>query len=514
MRFSFHKIETLPRLAWCASMKRNSKEIDVFHGPWVETRESFFIEGAWDGSFAGGNFDTADAFMGTGGKIVGDNVIFATPCHVLERLYAITVKDSLKDSLFLSPSLVFLLKIAKCRLDINYIPYQVDLLKMILKMDNHIGSIPTEGGNRVYVYHYRNLEINSKLEIRITNKKEPPDFKNFELYKRFLIEKLISLHNNANSPDRKITYSPLSMLSSGYDSPACTVIAMEIGCKDAVSFRTARPEKSNEEGPEDSGKRIADILGINIKEYDRLEVLRKKGMPEAEFVASGDLGQDFEISILEDILRQKLVIVGYHGDVVWKRYAKDVKKDIIRHEYGGAGWIDFKFRVGYIFVPLPFVGCLSHPSIHKITISKEMEPWCVWTNYDRPIARQIVEEKGVDRNLFGQHKKAISVLLNHHEKMLSRMNPQSAQSFEKFYQTHKQRRSRLKQIFYNVMYSLYRLHLFVFAKPNHFFDKLNLPLNIPAPIPDRFTQSPGRPSFLVHWGTAIIENRYEIDNIQ
>lgn len=393
----------------------------------------------------------------------------------------------------------------------NYIPYQVDLLNMIRKMDNHVGSIPIQDGREIQIYHYRNLEIDTHLNIKITNKKVPPDFDNFALYKKFLIEKLEDIHINANLPDRKITYSPISMMSAGYDSPACTVLGMHIGLKEVMTFRTARSEKGVAENTDDSGKKIAEILGLQCKEYNRLEVLQKKGLPEAEFVASGDLGQDFGISILENDLTQRLLIVGYHGDKVWDAKAKHVKKDIIRSEAGGCSLVDFKFRVGYIFVPLPFVGCLSHPSIHKISTSKEMHPWRMRNRYDRPIARRIIEEMGVGRNLFGQKKKAISILLNRHKRntLFSRMNPESAKSFERFYQENKDKRNRIKQSYYNIMHRLYFLHHYIFSKPNQIFSRLHLPFKIPCPVPDKFSQSPGRPSFLVHWGISIIENRYK-----
>lgn len=62
-----------------------------------------------------------------------------------------------------------------------------------------------------------------------------------------------------------------------------------------------------------------------------------------------------------------------------------------------------------------------------------MAPWKVGNiGYDRPIPRRIAEEKGVDRHLFGQSKKASTVLLNTNDNILSGLSPDSVKSFEEF----------------------------------------------------------------------------------
>lgn len=505
MRFLYHKIASLPRLAWCAVMHRSRDVIDVFHGPWVEVRDCFFVEGAWEGKFSDGGFDQSYLFMGSGGKTRDNEVVFCTPCHVHERLHIF--QTGLK--LFVSPSLAFVLTMSHLKLDVNYIHYQVDLLNMLFRMANHVGTIPIENGKRIKIYHYRNVVINNKLDIAVEAKREPPEFTDFANYKGFLIKSLDSIHKNANEKDRHVKYSLLSTLSSGYDSTACTAIATEIGCQEVVTFRDARPEKKRD--IDDSGEKIGEKLGVQVKEYDRLEVLNKKGMPEAEFVACGDLGQDFHFAAFENDLNKKILIVGCHGDGVWDRLlTKPVKKDIIRPDAAGSSLIEFKFRVGFIYVPLVYFGCLSLPSIYRISNSEEMKPWFVKGRYDRPIARRIVEEKGVDRHLFGQSKKATTILLNRHDSMLSRMNPNSAESFEEFYQNNKNKRNRLKQALYDFMFSLWKMHRCIFWRFDAAFRRLHIPVKVPCAIPDRFTHCSGRPSFLVHWGISRIERHYEI----
>jgi len=465
MYFNFIRIDHLPRLAWCIEIEKNKKEVNVYHGQWVETLQDFFVEGAWDGPFQEGNFYKSLGFFGTGGKI----------------------KEG----------------------DYNYIPYQVDLLNMIKGMKYHNGSIPIDGGNSVYIYHYRNIVIDSNLNIEVEYKKEPPEFENFETYKNFIINTLHQLHENATSTYRGVKYSLISMISTGYDSPACTVLGMEIGLKNALTFRTARGLGVNE-GPEDSAKSICDVLGINVKEFNRLSILDKDGYPEAEFVASGDLGQDFEIAALGKDLEGKILLVGYHGDTMWNVNKMNVTKDIQRGDAGGCCWVDFKFRTGYIFVPVPYIGCLSLPSINRLSKSKEMEPWRVWNRYDRPVARRIVEDKGVPRKMFGQKKKAISILLNSEKTLYSQMTKESVKSFDLFYELNKKRRNKYLQSYYKLMYKIYYcIHVFN-SYPNRVLSYYKINIKLSNIISGKFSQNPGKPSFLVHWGISIIKNRYNI----
>jgi len=488
-------------------MHQNRDVVDVFHGPWVEVRDSFFVEGAWEGKFSDGSFDQSYLLMGSGGRTRDNEVVFCTPCHVHERLHII--QTGLK--LFVSPSLAFVLTMSHLKLDINYVHYQLDLFKMAKRMANHVGTIPIENGKMVKIYHYRNVVINNKLDIAVEDKPEPPEFTDFADYRGFLFGSLNDICRNANHDDRQVRYSLLSAISSGYDSSACTAIAAEVGCQEAVTFRDARPRPRKKRYIDDSGKKIGEKLGLQVKEYDRLEVLNKKGMPEAEFVTCGYLGQDFHFAAFENDLNKKVLIVGCHGDKVWDRLlTKPVKKDIILSESSGSSLIEFKFRVGFIYVPLVYFGCLSLPSIYRISNSEEMKPWSVKGRYDRPIPRRIVEEKGVDRHLFGQSKKATTILLNRHDSMLSRMNPNSAESFEKFYQNNKNKRNRLKQALYDFMFFLWKMHRCIFWRFNAAFRRLHIPVKVPCAIPYRFTQCPGRPSFLVHWGISQIESRFEI----
>jgi len=69
MRFAFSRCDTIPRLGWCAPLRRGSGVAHVYHGPWVETRDDWFVEGAWTGQFEIGELDDALFLVGSGGVV-------------------------------------------------------------------------------------------------------------------------------------------------------------------------------------------------------------------------------------------------------------------------------------------------------------------------------------------------------------------------------------------------------------------------------------------------------------
>ena len=78
MQLAFHRIDALPRLAWCAELRQGHSTVKVRHGPWVETGADFFVEGAWDQAFEAHRFDMAQTFTGSGGRILGRRIVFAS----------------------------------------------------------------------------------------------------------------------------------------------------------------------------------------------------------------------------------------------------------------------------------------------------------------------------------------------------------------------------------------------------------------------------------------------------
>ena len=69
MRFAFTRCGTIPKLGWCAHLRRGKAVAHVYHGPWVETRDDWFVEGAWTGPFERGELDNALFLVGSGGVV-------------------------------------------------------------------------------------------------------------------------------------------------------------------------------------------------------------------------------------------------------------------------------------------------------------------------------------------------------------------------------------------------------------------------------------------------------------
>lgn len=353
--------------------------------------------------------------------------------------------------------------------------------------------------------YYRNVEIDSDLEFHIHHKPEPPSFPDFAGYKTFLVNSLSRLSENAQDSVRTIRYSPLTTISSGYDSCACSALALEIGCTEAATILNARDQYNN---AEDSGTLIGELMGLRVQEYEQDAYKRLPGFPEAEFVAMGGGGPDVVMAPMAELFCQRLVITGIHGDRVWERQKNkkisNISRDIKRNDLHGSTFTEFRLRVGFIHVPVPFFGCLNYSDIWNISNSEEMAPWCIGGNYDRPIARRLVEEKGVDRNSFGREKLAttISVSGSTIHEMKGRMNLQSFESFTRFYKECKKKRTILQQTFYTCMFLGYRLtqwrilrRLFPYLI---FFQRVRI----------------DQESFRLHWGMSLIENRYEIDELK
>src|SRR5687768_14467030 len=91
----------LPKLAWIATVNRAKRIVTLIHGPLVEIRSNFFIEGVWNGSFEDGNFGETDCVFGTGGIVEDQLVRFVTSASTVDCLYyaeretGVTVSNSL-----------------------------------------------------------------------------------------------------------------------------------------------------------------------------------------------------------------------------------------------------------------------------------------------------------------------------------------------------------------------------------------------------------------------------------
>ena len=507
MRLLFRRIATLPRLAWCAVLVERQDTIEVFHGPMVETAEDFFCEGAWSGPFVSHQLDTT-ILMGSGGRLVRNALLVAAPSHTLERLFLLRNRKTL----VVSNSFAFALACAGDNVNPRSLLYSVRLASIVDGLRSYARSLRTLNGNRLQLYYHCNLLIDSELRVAEQPKQPVRDFVSFADYKSFLLHEVSAIHANANDPHRKIRYRPIATVSAGYDSPAAAVLARAVGCTEALTFSGARASTVGDD-TNDSGEAIAAKLGLKAHVFDRLDYLRETNFPEAEF-----FGWGAQEAPWASHLEGRLVFTGFHGDKVWDRNCKKVGPHIVRGDPSGHNMNAFRLRVGWIHVPVPFVGCTSHRSIHRISNSPEMDAWSTRNQYDRPIPRRLVEEAGVERSQFGMKKRAVSLGLDS-EGLKERMTPESYEDYVKYYAKHWNGWMTVKRWMLTFLRKLYRWNTLLNTRLTALLEyRAGLHVELPVIIPRDFRISRygdlDHLSLLVHWSIEKIRPQYVLDQQQ
>ncbi len=197
--------------------------------------------------------------------------------------------------------------------------------------------------------------------------------------------------------------TPMATCSTGYDSASVAALARDLGCREALTLRRARG------GGTDSGREMAGVLGLDIVELDRPQVLDDISDASA-FLATGMGGEDFCFRSFADHLRRRILLTGFHGDIVWKMAPSS--GTLGRGDVSGSSLQEFRLWNDFIHIPVPMIGALRHSEITAISWSKEMEPFRLGTPYDKPIPRRILEERDVPRALIGAGpKRAASMLV-------------------------------------------------------------------------------------------------------
>jgi hypothetical protein len=213
---------------------------------------------------------------------------------------------------------------------------------------------------------------------------------------------------NAAHQNRRTCYRLLATVSSGYDSPACAAVASSVGCTDGLTFLQSR------DGVYDGGCEIGECLGLQMTGVQH-PLFSQRGVEDsieaAEFFATGMQGEDIPFGSTRTLLRERMLVTGFHGDKIWDMHAAP-SPTLRRGDVSGSSLGEFRLRENFLHVPLPFVGALQHASIQAISRSPEMLLHSIGGHYDRPVPRRIAEEAGVPRNLFGQQKKAVSTLVS------------------------------------------------------------------------------------------------------
>ncbi len=414
-RFDYNLETKLPKLAWLARIAENSPTIKVTHGPSVECRNNWMVEGIWDGDFDKGKFHRSENFFGSGIRIEDGKVYFSAASTPIDRLLFCEHKGEL----ITSNSLIGLLAFTGARLDNDH-DYEQEIRSVSISRnpyDRTFKVIHPEINNFFQVFHENIIYSNAGISFEYRYKRH--DIKSYAQYVDMLIDILQKIRKNYENGRRQIPINAFSTLSQGYDSTAVSSLVKQIGVKTVFTANrlgTILPFTKTVE--EMTGAAcIARKLGHQLIQLDNKRssisadelYFLATTYPKHHTGAWSEVGLHSMAQHIEANCSAAVVFFGHHGDSIWPvdPPKENVNKVIVPSRTMGF-CSEMRLKSGFINIPLPGFLAADMRDIVTISQSKEMEPWRLHNNYDRPIPRRIAEEAGVDRHLFGMQKKHIA----------------------------------------------------------------------------------------------------------
>jgi hypothetical protein len=397
-RLIFEEVPSWPRLAWVAIMKLGSDTVSVLHGPCVETNPDWCVEAVWAGDFSTGDFDLTDVVVGTGVRIRGDNVVFISSGDTLNRLHHF--RDT--ETFYVSNSLPALMALADVALlpDYDYATAMESIKKGLV---SYVREIPTTRGP-IQLTYLKNLVVADWKVAEAAKPSSAPDFTDFGMYRDYLFASARSMGENARAPERRHGMRLLATVSSGYDSTAAAVLAREAGAREAVTIGQARRAPGHVFNLNDSGAAVARQLGMTCKVYSRV----RKNYPfeDALWASMGNVG-DINMAIFDYPEKLCLLFSGFLGDRLWGKESHQIEP-LRRGGTTGARFGECRLELGVFNCSPAFWGCQKESQVHALSKRREMLPWTLGTDYDRPIPRRLAEEAGIARDSFGTRKRRSS----------------------------------------------------------------------------------------------------------
>jgi hypothetical protein len=397
---------SLPPMSWLLTHTRDGWVLH--HGSYVEVADRFFVEGGWAGPWDHPALVRACNVFGSGGVVSKDSMEIATPSHTLDCLYLLTNPDDAVTAI--SNSLPFLVEFAGINPPLDF-RAPARMASVVLGLHRYNSLVLRDGSLRVERLFAKNCLWRRDGSITLKDKPKERRFERYSEYVTLLASVIRETFSNCSHPERAVRFTPLATCSSGYDSNASAALASDWGCKEAITIKTGRG------GTNDSGARVGPVLGLDVAEYRLLEDECGENSAK-EFFASGMGGEDLQYGVFEPRLSRRILVTGFHGDRVWSRRAFP-SAVLERGDLSGCSLAEYRLRVGFVHVPVPFIAVHHHDAVHLISNCDEMAPFRVGRAYDRPIPRRVLEEKGVPRGWFGVRKKAVSVLAFRNAKALT-----------------------------------------------------------------------------------------------
>jgi len=418
MKFNAQTSPFIPRLAWHVRCTANSAFATC--GRSVEIFEDGVVEGCWDGDFSEHTFAGSTNFFGSGLIVQGDRIIVVGASHPIDNLFMLRSDGRTA----VSNSLAFLVEAEGIELPVG-VPYGKRFASLANGMEVAENCIYSDPRGEIHRVPVADIEILNGAAT-VMPKQADVEFDSYESYRRYLERTLSAVFENGADPARQFPYTTLSTCSSGYDSTACSALAAQLGCREGVTLRTARG------GSDDSGRKVLESLGMDAIEFERDARANCANFEEAEFLTTGMGGEDFIYSAFEPQLAGRVLLTGFFADAAWHAGTKP-GFSFERGDNSGASLSEFRLRVGFTHLPMPVIGFsrLTQPKLLEIAQHEDMRQFSVRGYYDKPVPRRIAEESGVPRKLFGQSKKAASILFHRSASALSERSLSDFRIFRK-----------------------------------------------------------------------------------
>jgi hypothetical protein len=392
-RFERRRIDSLPPLAWVVAIRPPMARL-IF-GRLVGELDEGVFEGSWAGGAGVRGILASTTTFGSGVLVADGAIHLVPPSHHLESLYM----HQTPEHVIASNSLVGLLTAAGLDLErgVDYPQIFSQAGDGRFRFD-----VPTSSG-AVTNLLYDGIRVAADGRVTDLAKPRESPFKDFDDYRTRLAAALVSVA--ANAPGFEV----VPTMSSGYDSASMAVLAREAGAVRAVTLAEGKPVRGSSR-TSDSGESVARALGLKIDSFDRVAYLGRSDLPEAEFLATGMSGEDVVFADMEERIRRTILVTGFFGDGMWW-LTRPHRPLFWRLEQAGLSFTEFRLRTGFIHVPLPWFAASQMYNVEGISHSDEMRPWVLGTDNDRPIPRRILEDAGVPRGTFADHKRATSAPL-------------------------------------------------------------------------------------------------------
>lgn len=498
--FKYHVYSKMPKLGWAMTVRKHFENVDVYCGDMVETQESWFVSGVWDGKFSEAEFSKAEFFCATGAKIENGKIVVCSPTHERQRI-CYYEKD---DTITFSNSIPLLLAVTGEEIDKDYDQYEKILCSILWGTKEYTRDVPVANGQYLKQIFCADIHVDSDLNISCVPKAIHRDFKNYDDYLNSITMVCKRIKENGLDNHRIQKYELATTASSGYDSSACAAILKHVGCDTLMTFKDGFYDA-------DSAVTIAKQLGYNkIIERSYHDFKEKTNCKDAEYMVCGDIGVYLQFSAFEEDFVGHIVSIGTSGSYIWDKTG-NVNPESKRSGYdfytANLSFSENALVKGYVVLPLPLYASTAVESIQKVSNLPEMQPWTLNTDYDRPVCRRILETSGVDGKLFGHEKYGAGFSMSKNFTLKQIQPKMSVEGFENFSEWLKQKENNkwtAGRVFRTVQYHVTSVPVYI----GFVLTRLHIKNSFGKGAIEH--PNPGIPAKLIVWGMERLTKEYRL----